>query len=156
MNMIDRSKEILKIEAESVLAMADRIDNNFANAVDLVCRCNGRVVITGVGKPGIIGKKISATLASTGTPSLWMHPGEAVHGDMGMVMKEDVVITISNSGETEELVRLVPLLKKMGSKLIAFTGKVNSTIAKYADVVLDVSVPKEACGLGLVARPQGT
>jgi arabinose-5-phosphate isomerase len=153
---IDRAKEVLSIEANSILDLIDRIDRRFQDAVDILYKCKGRVVVTGVGKPGIIGRKFSATLASTGTPSLWMHPVEAVHGDMGMVVKNDVVVAISNSGETEELVRLIPLIKKAGAKLIALAGNSNSTLAKRSDIYLDVSVRKEACTLGLIPTSSTT
>lgn len=153
---IDRAKEVLRIEASGILELVDRIDKNFQRAVDMLYKCKGRVVVTGIGKPGIIGRKISATFASTGTPSLWMHPVEAVHGDMGMVVKDDTVLTISNSGETEELVRLVPLIKKIGAKLIVLTGDPNSTLAKHADICLDISVSREACTLGLVPTASTT
>jgi len=156
LSIIDRAKEVLTIEANSILTLANRIDEKFQNAVDILFKCKGRVVVTGVGKPGIIGKKFSATLASTGTPSLWMHPVEAVHGDMGMVVKNDVVVAISNSGETEELVRLIPLIKKTGAKLIALSGNNNSTLAKRSDVCLDVSVAREACTLGLIPTSSTT
>lgn len=152
----DRAKEVLRIEADSILELIDRIDKNFSIAVEMLYQCKGRVVVTGIGKPGIIARKISATFASTGTPSLWIHPVEAVHGDMGMVVKEDVILAISNSGETEELVRLVPLIKKIGVKFILLTGDVCSTLAKHADVCLDVSVSKEACTLGLVPTSSTT
>lgn len=153
---IERAKEVLRIEASGILELVDRIDKNFERAVDMLYQCKGRVVVTGIGKPGIIGRKIQATFASTGTPSLWMHPVEAVHGDMGMVIKDDVVLVISNSGETEELVRLVPLIKKIGAKLIVFTGDPNSTLAKHADIYLDISVSREACKLGLIPTSSTT
>lgn len=156
LSTIDRAKEVLRIEASGILELVDRIDVKFQEAVDMLYQCKGRVVVTGIGKPGIIGRKISATFASTGTPSLWMHPVEAVHGDMGMVVKDDVVLAISNSGETEELVRLIPLMKKIGAKFILFTGNVNSTLAKYADIVLDISVSYEACTLGIVPTASTT
>lgn len=156
LSIIDRAKEVLRIEAEGILGLVNRIDNDFRDAVSLLYKCKGRVVVTGVGKPGIIGRKISATLASTGTPSLWIHPVEAVHGDMGMVVKDDVVLAISNSGETGELVKLIPLIKKIGAKFILLTGNNNSTLAKYADVCLDVSVSREACTLGIVPTASTT
>lgn len=156
LSTIDRAKEVLRIEADSILELIDRIGRNFSIAVEMLYQCKGRVVVTGIGKPGIIARKISATFASTGTPSLWIHPVEAVHGDMGMVVKEDVILAISNSGETEELIRLVPLIKKIGVKFILLTGDVSSTLAKHADVYLDVSVSKEACTLGLVPTSSTT
>lgn len=149
MMMIQKAKDVIRIEAEAVKALAKRIDGRFLKAVDLITKCKGRVIVTGMGKTGIIGRKIAATLSSTGTPSLWMHSAEAVHGDLGQVTRNDVVIVISNSGETEEIKRLLPLMKKIGSRTIALTGNVKSTLAKYTDVVLDVSVKKEGCPLGL-------
>lgn len=156
MNTIQRAKEVLRIEAKGILDLVHRIDKKFQSAVDLMYECKGRIVVTGVGKPGIIGRKISATLASTGTPSLWIHPVEAVHGDMGMVVKDDIVLAISNSGETEELIRLVPLIKKIGIKLIVLSGNTKSTLAKHADICLDISVKQEACTLGLIPTASTT
>ena len=143
------AKDVLRIEAEAVKALIAALDENFDRAVEVIYRTTGRVIVMGMGKPGIIGQKISATLASTGTPSLSLHPAEAVHGDLGKVTKQDVVIAISNSGETEEVLRVVPMIKKIGAKLISLTGNINSTLAKHSDVVLDVSVEKEACPMGL-------
>lgn len=156
LSTINRAKEVLRVEADCVLELIKRIGSDFEKAVEMLCQCKGRVVVTGVGKPGIIGRKISATFASTGTPSLWMHPVEAVHGDMGMMKNADVVLAISNSGETEELVRLVPLIKKIGARLIMLTGNLNSTLAKRADICLDVSVSREACTLGLIPTASTT
>lgn len=150
------AKQVLKIEADSIKQLISRIDKYFEKAVELIYACKGRVVVTGMGKAGIIGQKISATLASTGTPSLWLHSAEAIHGDLGRVRKEDVVIVISNSGETEEVVNLVPLIKKIGSRLIAITGNVRSTLAKNSDTVLDVSIKEEACPLGLAPMASTT
>jgi arabinose-5-phosphate isomerase len=150
------AKRVLKIEAEAIKRLIPRVDENFSRAVDLIYRSTGRVVVTGMGKPGIIGQKISATLASTGTPSLSLHPAEAVHGDLGKVTKQDVVIAISNSGETEEVLRVVPMIKKIGARLIALTGNAKSTLAKHSDVVLDVSVEKEACPMGLAPTASTT
>lgn len=156
LSIIDRAKDVLQIEANGILELIDRINEDFQAAVELLYQCKGRVVVTGIGKPGIIGRKISATFASTGTPSLWMHPVEAVHGDMGMVLKDDVVLAISNSGETEELVRLIPIIKKIGAKLIVLAGNPGSTLAKHADIYLDVSVSREACTLGLIPTTSTT
>jgi len=156
LSVVERAREVLRIEAQGVLEQVGRMDKNFENAVNALYKCKGRIVVTGIGKPGIIGRKIAATLASTGAPSLWIHPVEAVHGDMGMVVKDDVVLAVSNSGETEELVRLIPLIKKMGAKLIALTGNTKSKLAKYADICLDVSVPREACTLGLIPTASTT
>jgi len=151
-----RARQVLKIEADSIKQLISRIDKYFEKAVELIYASKGRVVVTGMGKAGIIGQKISATLASTGTPSLWLHSAEAIHGDLGRVKKEDVVIVISNSGETEEVVNLVPLIKKIGSRLIAITGNVRSNLAKNSDTVLNVSIKEEACPLGLAPMASTT
>ncbi len=156
LSMLDIAKEVLLIESGAIAALVPRLDENFEKAVRLILSCRGRVIVTGMGKPGVIGRKISATLASTGTPSLWMHPAEAVHGDLGMVVKDDVVIAISNSGETEELKRLLPTVKKIGAKLIAFTGNIQSSLAKYSDVVLYAGVAKEAGPIELVPTSSTT
>jgi len=151
-----RAKQVLKIEADSIRQLISRIDKDFEKAVELIYACKGMVVITGMGKAGIIGQKISATLASTGTPSLWLHSAEAIHGDLGRVRKEDTVIVISNSGGTEEVVNLVPQIKKIGSGLIAITGNKKSSLAKNSDAVLDVSIKEEACPLGLAPMASTT
>lgn len=153
---IARAKEVIAIEAQAVKALSGRIGKDFLRAVDLIAKCRGRVVVTGMGKTGIIGRKISATLSSTGTPSLWMHSTEAVHGDLGQVTPNDIIILISNSGETEETKQLLPLVKKIGAKIIAMTGNPRSTLAKHSDVALDVSVEKEACPLGLAPMASTT
>lgn len=147
---IEIASSVLQIEADAVESLIQHLDDKFEKAIDMLLSCRGRVIVTGMGKPGIIGRKISATLASTGTPSLWLHPAEAVHGDLGMVVKDDVIIAISNSGETEEIKKLLPTIKKIGAKLIAFTGNVKSTLAQYSDVALFVGVEKEACPFDLV------
>lgn len=152
----DRAKEVLSIEAEAVLGLRDRISESFDRAVDMILECKGRVIVTGMGKPGIIGRKISATLASTGTPSLDMHPADAIHGDLGMVTRNDVVIVISNSGKTEEITRLLPLLKKIDAKLIAMTGDLGSPLADHADCVLDCGVEIEACPFNLAPTASTT
>lgn len=151
-----RAKQVLKIEADSIKQLISRIDKDFEKAADFIYACKGRVVVTGMGKAGIIGQKISATLSSTGTPSLWLHSAEAIHGDLGRVRKEDVVIVISNSGETQEVVDLVPQIKKIGSRLIAVTGNKKSSLAKNSDAVLDVSIKVEACPLGLAPMASTT
>ncbi|MFH1406863.1 MAG: KpsF/GutQ family sugar-phosphate isomerase [Candidatus Omnitrophota bacterium] len=151
-----RAKKVLEIEANAIRSLIPRIDDNFERAVKILYNCKGRIVVTGMGKPGIIGQKISATLSSLGTPSLWLHPAEAIHGDLGRVTKDDALIAISNSGETEEITKLLPLLKKIGSKIIALTGNKKSTLAKYSDVALDVSVKEEACSLGLAPTSSTT
>jgi arabinose-5-phosphate isomerase len=153
---IKRAREVLKIEADAVNQLTRRLNADFVRAVDLIYRAKGRVVVTGMGKAGIIGQKISATLSSLGTPSLWLHSAEAIHGDLGRVRKEDIVILLSNSGETEEVKRLLPLLKKIGAKVIALTGNLKSTLSKHSDVTLDVSVKKEGCPLGLAPMASTT
>jgi len=156
MNIIKRAKEVLDIEAKAVLCLKSRISGEFLRAVEIILKCRGRVVISGMGKTGIIGQKFSATLASTGTPSLFLHTAEAIHGDLGKVTAEDVVIILSNSGSTSEMKQLLPILKKIGSKIISLTGNPKSVLAKYSDVVLDVSVKKEACPLGLAPTASTT
>lgn len=151
-----RARQVLKIESDSIRRLSSRINKDFERAVNLIFASRGRIVVTGMGKAGIIGEKISATLASTGTPSLWLHSGEAIHGDLGRVRKEDTVIAISNSGETEEILKLIPNIKKIGAKLIAITGNVRSTLAKNSDAVLDVSIKEEACPLGLAPMASTT
>jgi arabinose-5-phosphate isomerase len=141
------AKEVLDIEAHSILKLKSSINKDFENAVDLLYACKGRVIITGMGKSGIIGKKIAATLTSTGTPSYFLHPAESTHGDSGIITKQDVVIAISNSGETQELLNLLPLIKRFGVPIIAFTGNKNSILANSSDIVLDISVEREACPL---------
>jgi arabinose-5-phosphate isomerase len=154
--MKDQAKKVLTIEAKAVAALVDRIDDRFVKAVNLVLKCRGRVVVTGMGKSGLIGKKIAATLASTGTPALFLHPAEGIHGDLGMVTRGDTVIALSNSGETEEIERMLPSLKRLGIKIIAFTGNPESTLAKNSDVVIDVGVEEEACPLGLAPTASTT
>jgi arabinose-5-phosphate isomerase len=156
MGSIKIAKEVLTLEADAVRQLIGRLDENFDRAVEAAYRTTGRVVIMGMGKPGLVGQKISATLASTGTPSLFLHPAEAVHGDLGRVTKEDLVIAISNSGETDEVLRVLPLIKKMGARLIALTGNTKSTLAKHSDIVLDVGVKKEACPMGLAPTASTT
>ncbi|MDP8259429.1 MAG: KpsF/GutQ family sugar-phosphate isomerase [Candidatus Gygaella obscura] len=153
---IKRAKEVLRIEADCIKDLIGKLDNDFVKAVDFIEKSKGRVVITGVGKGGLIGQKISATLSSLGTPSFWLHSTEAIHGDLGRVIQDDVVVVMSNSGETQEVKQLLPILKKLGSKIIAITGNKNSTLAKHADCVLDSSVKKEACSLGLAPTSSTT
>ena len=143
----DLAKDVLKIEAESILKLIDRIGDNFDKAIELLYSCKGRVIITGMGKSGLIGKKIAATLSSTGTPSYFLHPAESTHGDSGIITRDDVIIAISNSGETQELLNLLPLIKRFGVPMIGMTGNMNSTLAKASDVVLDIAVEREACPL---------
>lgn len=150
------ARTVIKTEADAILALLDRLGDEFEKAVDLLYNCEGKVIVTGMGKPGIIARKISATLNSTGTPSQYIHPAEACHGDLGTVLEKDVIIVISNSGETEEIKDLFPFLKRIGAKVIGMTGNLQSTLAQVADVVLDVAVQKEACPLGLAPTTSTT
>src|SRR5690606_3325697 len=143
-------------EAAAVTALGERMGAEFERACDICMECRGRVVVVGMGKSGHIGGKIAATLASTGTPAFFVHPGEASHGDLGMITGEDVVLAISNSGETAEILTILPLLKRLGVPLISLTGKPESTLARSADVNLDVSVAKEACPLNLAPTASTT
>ena len=150
------ARQVLEVEARSVAALAQRVDGTFLRALDALYDCKGRVVVTGLGKSGIICKKIAATLASTGTPALFMHPAEALHGDLGMVVPGDVVLAVSNSGETEELLRLLERLKRLGVTIVSMTGNVASTLARQSDIHLDVSVPQEACPMDLIPTASTT
>src|SRR3990167_2778826 len=150
------AKKVLKIESQAIQKLSARIGRNFEQALDLLKSCTGRVVVTGMGKPGFIARKIAATMASTGTPSLFLHPAEANHGDLGMVTKGDVILAISNSGETEEITRLLSTIKKIGAKLIGLTGNLQSTLAVNSDIVLDVSLRKEACPWNLAPTASTT
>jgi arabinose-5-phosphate isomerase len=152
----DTARRVLEIEAQAVLDLAPRLDEGFDRAVELLFAGPGRVVVTGMGKSGLIAQKVSATLASTGTPSLYLHPVEAVHGDLGRIVKGDVVLVISYSGNTEEIVALVPEVKRLGSPLVAMTGNPRSPLAQAADVNLDVSIRQEACPLGLAPTASTT
>jgi len=143
------ARGVLQIESDAILALGARIDASFVRAIDLLLECSGRVVVSGIGKSGHIARKVAATLASTGTPAFFVHAAEAVHGDLGMVTRHDVFIALSNSGETDELLMIVPILKRQGAKLIAITGNKASSLASLADVHLDASVQKEACPLNL-------
>ena len=154
--VIEQAKKVLKIEAEAISALTERINESFVKAVDLVFFCKGKIVVTGVGKSGLIGQKIASTLASTGTPSFFMHPAEGIHGDLGMLSKNDVVIAISNSGESNEISQIIPVVKRMGLPLISMTGNRSSTLAKSGDAVLDISVKEEACPLGLAPTASTT
>lgn len=147
--ILKRARDVLDIEARGILSLVDRLDDNFVQAVDLLHACKGKVVVTGVGKSGLICRKIAATLSSTGTPSFFLHAGDANHGDMGMIMKGDVVLAVSNSGETDEILKFTPIVKRLGVKLIVMTGNDTSTLSRAADVVLDGGVKEEACPLGL-------
>ena len=154
--MNKRAGQVINIEAAAIKGLLKHLDSNFEKAVSLMAQCQGRVIITGMGKTGIVGRKIAATLSSTGTPSVFMHSAEAVHGDLGQVTSRDVLVVISQSGETEETIRLLPLIKKMGARVIAITGKLHSTLAKHSDVVLNVAVAKEGCPLGLAPMASTT
>lgn len=149
-------REVIQLEAEALLTLSRRLDTAFARACELLRDCRGRVVVTGMGKSGHIGGKIAATLASTGTPAFFVHPGEASHGDLGMITPGDVVLAISNSGETDEILIILPIIKRMGVKLVAMTGRKDSSLARQADVVLDVGVDKEACPLNLAPTASTT
>jgi arabinose-5-phosphate isomerase len=153
---IAEAKRVLEVEAAAILGLIDHLDDAFVQVVELINGCNGRVISMGLGKSGIICKKISATLASTGTPSFFLHPAEAIHGDLGMIVSGDIVLAVSNSGETEELVRLLPSIKRIGAELVAITGNPASTIAKGADYHLNASISKEACPLGLAPTASTT
>jgi arabinose-5-phosphate isomerase len=153
---LKRGRQVLEIEANAILALIDRLDQRFEQAVALLDRCQGRVVVTGMGKSGIIGRKIAATLASIGVPSVFLHPAEGIHGDLGMVSRGDLVIALSNSGETEEILKILPAIKRLGVPMISLTGNVESMLAKNSDVVLDVSVKEEACPLDLAPTASTT
>jgi len=153
---LEKARELFSIEVEAIQKIADKLNQDFTQAVDTILDCQGRVVVTGMGKSGLIGRKISATLASTGTPSFFLHPAEGIHGDLGMVTGEDVVIAISNSGETDEIINILPTLKRLGAVIISLTGKKNSTLAKNSEVVLDIGVEREACPLGLAPTASTT
>jgi arabinose-5-phosphate isomerase len=150
------ARDTLDIEAQALMGLQSRLDERFAQAVQRMLQVQGRVVVTGMGKSGHIGRKIAATLSSTGTPAMFVHPGEASHGDLGMIKAIDVVLAISNSGESDELVAILPMLKRQGVPLIAMTGGLQSTLAQHADVVLDSSVDKEACPLNLAPTASTT
>jgi arabinose-5-phosphate isomerase len=155
-DILQRAREVLTIEARGISLLGERLDESFLRAVELLYACPGKVVVTGMGKSGIICRKIAATFASTGTPSFFLHAGEGIHGDLGMVMKGDVIMAVSNSGETEEILKLLPHFKLNGLKLIVMTGKLDSTLASAGDVVLDAGVMEEACPLGLAPTASTT
>lgn len=156
MASLAEGRRVLEIEARAVRALIDRLDQRFEQAVDLLAQCQGKVVVSGMGKSGLIGQKIAATLASTGTSSFFLHPAEGVHGDLGMLARRDTLIAISNSGETQELLQLLPYVERMGIPIVSLTGRLNSTLAKNSDVVLDVSVAEEACPMGLAPTASTT
>ncbi len=151
-----RAREVLRIEAESITQLIPKIDQNFIRAVELIYRSKGRVIVTGIGKSGLIGKKIVATMTSTGTPAIFLHPVEGLHGDLGIVTKEDVMIAISNSGETSELNLIIESIRRIGVPLIAFTGRADSTLGRSSDVVIDVGVEREACPFNLAPTSSST
>jgi arabinose-5-phosphate isomerase len=150
------ARRVLRVEAEAVLGLLPKIDERFAAAVELLRTCGGRVIVTGMGKSGLIGRKIAATLASTGTPAHFLHPAEGVHGDLGMVARGDVVLALSNSGETDEVLAILPPLKRLGVPIVLMTGKPASTLARQCEVVLDVSVAEEACPMHLTPTSSTT
>ena len=153
---LDAARRVLRIEAEAIGELLARLDARFEQVIDLLLACKGRVVVTGMGKSGLIGRKIAATFSSTGTPSVFLHPAEAIHGDLGMLMREDIVLAVSYGGETEEIIALLETIKRMGLRLIAMTGNPRSTIATASDVVLDVAVKEEACSLNLAPTASTT
>ncbi|HEJ83810.1 MAG TPA: KpsF/GutQ family sugar-phosphate isomerase, partial [Desulfobacteraceae bacterium] len=154
--IIDQVKDVLQIEAQGILGLVERVGPEFEEAVQMILTTRGRVILTGMGKAGLVGRKISATLSSTGTPSFFMHPAEAIHGDLGMVTKDDIILSISNSGHTQEINKLLPIIKKMGARIISFTGDLDSPMARISDVVIDVGVEREACPMGLAPTTSTT
>lgn len=153
---INHAREVLRIEAESILNLIERLGTSFSDAVEMIFKCKGRVIATGIGKSGLIGRKIVATLTSTGTPALFLHPVEGLHGDLGIVTRQDVVLAISNSGETNELNVIICNLKELPVPVISLTGKVNSTLAGLSDLVIDIGVNREACPFGLTPTSSTT
>ncbi|MGB9808404.1 MAG: KpsF/GutQ family sugar-phosphate isomerase [Thermosulfidibacteraceae bacterium] len=154
--IIEEGRRVIGVEVEEVKRLVDRVDENFARAVRILAECKGRVVFTGMGKSGIIAKKIASTMASTGTPAFFLHPAEGIHGDLGMLTKHDVVVAISNSGNTKEVLEIIPVVKRLGLKLISLTGNPNSELARKSDVVINVGVEREACPLGLAPTSSTT
>jgi arabinose-5-phosphate isomerase len=154
--ILRQAREVIQIEAEAIQGLLDRLDENFVRAVETLLSCEGRVVVTGIGKSGLVGRKIVATLTSTGTPATFLHPVEGLHGDLGMVTAKDIILAISNSGETAEMINLLPSLKKIGAKIIGLTGGLNSTLAQNSQIVIDVGVEREACPLGLAPTSSTT
>jgi arabinose-5-phosphate isomerase len=153
---LDVGRRVLDIEARAVQALIQRLNGGFSDAVDLLYACKGKVVISGMGKSGLIGQKIAATMASTGTPSFFLHPAEGLHGDLGMLARKDVLIAISNSGETQEILQLLPFMERMGIPILSIVGRMSSTLAKNSAVALDVSVAEEACPMGLAPTASTT
>jgi arabinose-5-phosphate isomerase len=153
---VAEGRRVLRIEAHAVQALIERLDEQFGKAVDLLFHCKGKVVVSGMGKSGLVGQKVAATMASTGTPAFFLHPADGIHGDLGMVGRADVLIAISNSGETQEILQLLPYVERVGIPVVAMTGRMNSTLAKHSDVALDVSVAEEACPMGLAPTASTT
>jgi arabinose-5-phosphate isomerase len=156
LDILEEAKRVLRVEAQSLLDLAGRIDENFSRAIELLYHCKGKVVLMGMGKSGLVGRKIASTFASTGTPSFFLHPAEGLNGDFGMLAKEDLIIAISNSGETRELLEVLPLIKRYGNRLVTLTGNMTSTLAKSGDVNLDIHVKEEADPLGLAPTSSTT
>ncbi|HNT58441.1 MAG TPA: SIS domain-containing protein, partial [Syntrophales bacterium] len=153
---IDLAREVLRIEGECLLNLVNHVDGQFAEAVEMICRSKGRVIVTGIGKSGLIGKKIVATLTSTGTPAVFLHPVEGLHGDLGIVTREDVLLAISHSGETPELTALTSSVREIGAPIIALTGNPRSSLAKHSDRIIHVAVDREACPFGLAPTSSTT
>jgi arabinose-5-phosphate isomerase len=153
---LDSAKRVLRIEAAAIADLAARLDSRFDHAVELLVACKGRVVVTGMGKSGLIGRKIAATFASTGTPSLFLHPAEALHGDLGMLVREDALLALSYSGENDEILQLIATVKRLGVRLVSLTGNLKSNLAAASDVALDISVKEEACSLNLAPTASTT
>ena len=156
MDILEEAKKVLEIEMNSIGDSIKKLDTNFVNAVELMFECKGRTIVMGMGKSGLVGRKIASTLVSTGTPSLFLDPAEGMHGDLGAIMRSDIVLMISNSGETEEILKIVPNLKKMGMKIILLTGRPASTLANFSDIVIDVEVEREACPFNLAPTASTT
>jgi len=156
MGSIETGKKVLETEAHAILNALDKINGQFATAVDIIFQCRGQVVVTGMGKSGLIGRKIAATMTSIGSPAVFLHPAEAIHGDIGIIHPQDVVIALSTSGETEEVIRLLNYIKRLGIRLIALVGNPDSTLARQSDVFIDCSVEKEACPIGMVPSASST
>ncbi len=154
--VIKQAKEVLKIEAQGILSLVDRVGPEFEKAIETIMKAKGRVILAGMGKSGLVARKIAATLNSTGTPSQFLHPAEAIHGDLGMVTSDDVVVAISNSGQTTEINNILPMLKKIGAKIIGFTGGMDSPMAEACDLVIDVGVEREACPMGMAPTASTT
>lgn len=155
-NTLERARKVLEIEAQEILSLANRLDDHFVSAVQHILHCDGRVVVSGMGKSGHIGRKLASTFASTGTPSFFMHPAEASHGDLGMITSNDVVIFLSNSGQSDELLTILPVIKRIGAKIISITGNSNSVLAKESAIHLSAQVSQEACPLGLSPTASST